>query len=143
MVFTQNFINAGITTNVTATPINSQDPIAEMMFRALGRATNCEVTKAARQNIVQRVFTNNPSVDLGRAIRYLTTAQRRQYRALHPGTRAQQRAVRTGSDVIVHMFTGHITGDELADRLADINYERALWASHGVQLDHQMLEQPS
>jgi hypothetical protein len=120
-----------------------------MMFRALGRATNCEITKAARQNIVQRVFVNNPRFFLGRAARYLTTAQRRQHRALHPGTRAQHRAAASqggGQYVLATASSSRlypVTGPSEAERIEDANYERALWAAQGVQLDHQMVEQQS
>jgi hypothetical protein len=123
-------IGAAIARNVSATAIVSQDPTAETLMYALGRDTNCEVTKAARQNIVQRVFISNPYFYLGTAARYLTTAQRRAHRAYHPGTRAQHRAAAQP------VTTAFSTDDPIAR-------EQALWAARGVILDHQMIEQQS
>jgi hypothetical protein len=93
VVFTQGFINAGIARNISAVARPLSYSMAEALMHYLGSDTNCETTKAARRNIVQRVFVNNPWFYLGSAARYLTTAQRRQVRTrFYPGTLQQHRA---------------------------------------------------
>jgi hypothetical protein len=91
VVFTQGFINVGIHHNIKAKAISSIDPIAESLIFAMGFDSQCAITKAARQNIIRRIYTNSPWIYLGTAARYLTRQQRRIYRAQWPLTREQYR----------------------------------------------------
>jgi hypothetical protein len=92
VVFTQNVVSVGIAKTVGATPFKSED--AHRILYALGNASQCEITKKARQNIVQRIFENTErgrnhltmatlGEYLGSAKQYLTPAQRRALRRVN------------------------------------------------------------
>jgi hypothetical protein len=78
VVFTQNFMTAALKKqSTTAAIIDNRKPYIQRLFRQMGSDANCPFTYAARQNIVQRIHHNDPTLPLGSARRYLTRAQRR------------------------------------------------------------------
>lgn len=80
VVFTQNIVNVGMAKNQVAKMPQSAHSFIEHSLWLLGSDANCAITKAARKNIVQRIFDKNNTLDFGTAKRYLTTAQRRTLR---------------------------------------------------------------
>jgi hypothetical protein len=94
VVFTQNIVTAAVTKKVSPKEFNNKRSAAWQVLAAIGRDTNCEETKKARQNIVQRIYANAergrggltlttlPEF-LGVAVKYLTREQRRTLRQLN------------------------------------------------------------
>ena len=101
VVFTQNIVTSGMAKKVSRSAVLSSRRAggspAQQLLSELGRDSNCDVVKKARQNIVQRIYENAErgrggltlntlSEFLGATIKYLTPAQRRILRQLNSCT---------------------------------------------------------